>query len=184
MKKPVKTSDSKATAANTRSSATLDSRAQTDLFAKAMKHFSSSDYGKAKDLFDQAAQGPSIGVNESATMYSRMCVQRLEGQRLQLKTGDDHYNYAISLMNLRRLGDAVPHLAKAIELSDSGHARYAMALACGLQGDLPAAVAHLQRAIEIDPSTRTLARNDADFLPLLKDSVVRQLIVGDTSDED
>ena len=183
MKKTPKTSDSKAPAANTRSTATTNSRGQTDLFARAMKCFSSADYGKAKALFDQASQGPSIGVTESATMYSRMCVQRLEGQKLQLKTGDDHYNYAISLMNLRRLNDAVTHLGKAIQMQDSSHARYAMALACGLQGDLPAAVAHLQKAIEIDPSTRTLARNDVDFLPLLQDPVIRNLIVGNRSGE-
>lgn len=181
MKKPVKNSDMKSTTDGAASAAELDAKAQTELFAKAMKLFAKGHYGEAKPLFDQASGGPKLSVNESAIMYGRMCGQRLAQEHVALKTADDHYNYAVSLMNLRRLEEAAASLRKAIDLGDAGHIRYAMSLATGLQGDTSTAATHLQRAIELDPTIRTAARNDPDFQPLLQDHAIRELVTGEKS---
>lgn len=178
MKKPVNPNDLKTSTEGARTSTALDSKSHRDLFAKAMKAFSTGDFKAAKEMFDKAMHGPELSVNESARMYSRMCEQRLDRAKPALKTADDYYNYAISLMNLRRTAEAAANLKKAIELGDTGYIRYAMALACGLEGDIPAAAAHLQRAIDMDPATRTHARTDSDFQPLMHDAVIRDIING------
>lgn len=157
----------------------LDSKAHTELFSNAMKRFAAGDYAAAKELFDQAAHGPVLSVNETALMYGRMCAQRIQRASPELSSAEDHYNYAVSLMNLRKVADAVPYLQKAVALGDAGHIRYALGLALGLQGDMPGAIANLQKAISLDPSVRGMARNDSDFQPLMQDHIVRELILGE-----
>jgi tetratricopeptide (TPR) repeat protein len=174
MKKTAKTTAPRAAA----NSVPATSKQHRELFAQAMKKFNAGAFGDARRLFDLCAQGPEIAVKESAQMYSRMCAQRLEKQQVVLKTAEDHYTYAVSLMNLQRHADALPHLQKAMQLGDGPHVRYAMALASGLVGDMPGAVAHLEKAITLDPATRSLARSDIDFQPLLQDAVIRELVTG------
>jgi tetratricopeptide (TPR) repeat protein len=177
MKKATKQSDSKLAAA--KAAAALDAKAQTDLFGQAMKYFSRSDYAGAKTLFDQAGGGPQLSVCESARMYARICEQRLDQAKPELQTADDHYTYAVAMINGRRLPEALTHLQKALAMGDVAHVRYALALASGLEGDIPGAAAHLQRAVEMDPSMRSFARGDADFQPLLKDPVIGQVLAGE-----
>jgi tetratricopeptide (TPR) repeat protein len=153
----------------------------TERFAEAMKLFNAGNFAEARRVFDLCAQGPEITVKESAQMYSRMCTQRLEKIQPVLKTAEDYYTYGVSLMNLQRHADALPHLQKAVQLGDGAHVRYALALASGLVGDMPGAVAHLEKAISLDPATRGLARSDSDFQPLLQDAVIRELVTGPRS---
>jgi tetratricopeptide (TPR) repeat protein len=178
MKKPSKPTDSKTATDGSRSGPMLDSKSHKNLFASAMKAFAKGDFQAAKQSFDEASNGPELSVNESARMYSRMCAQRLEHGRPPLHTADDHYNYAVTLMNQRRHNEAGTHLRKALTLGDKGYIRYALALVCGIEGDLREAASQLQRAIDLDPSTRTHARNDSEFQPLLQDAAIRELVQG------
>jgi Flp pilus assembly protein TadD len=114
-------------------------------------------------------------------MYARICEQRIQRSQPDLKTAEDHYHYGITLINARRPAEAVQVLERSAALGDSAHTRYALALACGLLGDSAAAAQHLQRAIDLDPATRSLARNDTDFQPLLQDSAIREVLFSERS---
>jgi len=161
-------------------SRTLDNKGHTDLFARAMKSFTSGDFRKARMLFEEASAGPVLSINESARMYTRMCDQRLKNEKVELKTPEEHYDYAVKLINERRLAEAVGHLKSALQgRSPGGHVHYAMSLALGLQGDIAGAHRHLKQAIELDPQTRSLARGDADFQDLLQDATLRDLVFPD-----
>jgi len=144
-----------------------DSRAHTELFARAMKIFQQGEYQKAATLFEQAAAGPKIGVNESALMYFRMCQQRLSQMTVELKTPDDYYNYAIGLINSRKFREARESLEAAAAAGVQPHYCYALALVEGHLGSMEVAASHLRRAIQMDPALRSLARSDPDFAPLL-----------------
>jgi tetratricopeptide (TPR) repeat protein len=172
MKKTSKTTSPKATPESVPS----NGKAHTEMFARATKQFNAGEFEDAKRLFELCTQGPEITVRESAHMYVRMCAKRMEKPELVLNTAEDHYTYAVGLMNLQKFGDALPHLQTAMRMGDGPHVRYALALASGLVGDMPGAVAHLQKAIALDPGTRNLARSDADFKPLMQDPVIRELV--------
>ncbi len=144
-----------------------------------MKNFTAGDYQKAKPLFDQASHGPSLPVNESAQMYSRMCVQRIERANPDLRSPEDRYNFAVSLINLQKYQDAKHHLEAAVAASAQPHFMYALALVEGMLGSIPAAAQQLRRAIESDPSLRSVARNDADFAPLLQHTQIREVLAGE-----
>jgi tetratricopeptide (TPR) repeat protein len=177
MKKATKQADSKQT--GTKPPAPMDAKEQTGLFAQAMKLFTKGDYAGAKAVFSQAGAGPQISVCESARMYARICEQRLEQAKPELKTSEDYYTYAVAMINGRRFAEALIHLQKALSMGDGPHVRYALALASGLEGDVSGAAVHLQLAVEMDPSLRSFARSDADFQPLLKDPVIAQVLAGE-----
>jgi len=179
MKKSAKTTDLKSTADHPASAGEMDSKSHTALFSEAMKCFTAGDYRKAKALFDQASKGPRLQVNESALMYSRMCGQRLERSNPELRSPEDHYNFAISLINSQKYQDAKPHLEAAISGRTMPHYYYALALVEGLLGAIPAAAQQLRRAIESDPSIRSVARNDVDFAPLLQHPQIREILAGE-----
>lgn len=152
-------------------------KAQMEVFGKAMSHFGAGDFRKARSLFEEASSGPSAGVGESARMYARICEQRLNSGHVSVKTAEDHYNYGISLLNQRKLDDAIKHLKAAISQGeDSGDAYYALGLASGLSGDVHSARQHLERAFQLNPKTRALARTDSDFQSLMEHAELRRLI--------
>ncbi|MGC4049416.1 MAG: hypothetical protein QM757_07870 [Paludibaculum sp.] len=146
-----------------------------------MKNFTSGDYRAAMEVFEQASQGPSISVNESAQMYKRMCRQRLDRETPQLKTAEDHYNFAVGLMNAGKFSDARKYLETAVDAGSESHHLYALAIVEGMPSfSSISAVRHLRKAIQGDRGLRNVARNGyADFQPLLQHAQIREVLAGD-----
>jgi tetratricopeptide (TPR) repeat protein len=155
----------------------MDAPRQTQLFEGAVKSFHARDFRKAQALFEEAAAGPSRAMAHSARLHARICHQRLAKPQLRLETAEDHYNYAISLINQGQLELAGEHLGKALQkLPGADYIHYAMALARGLSGDMQRAAEHMKRAIELQPRNRGLARNDPDFDEIAQRSPMRELL--------
>jgi Flp pilus assembly protein TadD len=96
-----------------------------------------------------------------------MCDRRLEQDKPNLGTAEDHYNYGVALLNTRKVPEARSYLEQALRMTPGAdHIHYALALAQALDGDLAKAHENLKRAIELEPRNRRLARQDADFAPL------------------
>jgi Tfp pilus assembly protein PilF len=145
-------------------SAGMRQEEQTALFDKAAGYFRRGDFAQAKGLFEKAASGPLREVAHAARLHVRMCEQRISQFVPQLSSAEDHYNYAIALINRRELPTAEKHLQEAVRLApDRDHIHYALALARGLRGDVTLARESLKRAIELEPRNRAHARNDPDF---------------------
>jgi len=177
MKKPTRVTEVKGVAEPATAARALDAKTQTEIFGRATKVFTSGDFRKARTLFEEALNGPSLEVAESARSYIRMCEQRISKEKVDLTTPDEQYDFAVRLINERRLPEAQQHLQTALAaLPNAGHIHYAMALAKGLSGDFAGAHGHLKRAIELDPQNRALARGDTDFQELLYHSELRGLL--------
>lgn len=153
-------------------------RSQQEIYSEAMRAFWAGDYQRAMALFEQASTGRDISVSESARMHIRMCQRRLEAAQNALKTPEEHYLYAVSLMNAQQYGEARPHLEKAIAADPRPDYHYALALTLGMLGNIDAAAASLRSAIEADSSIRNTAKNDPDFAPLLENAVIRETLAG------
>lgn len=140
------------------------SQNQSEMFDRAIRAFQAGNYAAALKFFEKAEQGPLREMAHSAKLHGRMCAQRMAKPELSLKTADDHYNYAVTLINERKLERAEKHLLLAMAQSPKGdHLYYALALCRGLGGDLAGACSNLKRAIELQPRNRVAARNDPDF---------------------
>lgn len=172
--KPVRTSEpvrsdaaSGSLAAAQHPSQELSAPAQLAAFESAMRLFHERHLAEARKLFQQAVHGPECDVAQRARLHIVMCDRRLSQEAPALRSADDYYNYAVALINTRKLAEARQHLERALEIAPGAdHIHYALALAQALGGDLPGAHENLRRAIELEPRNRIMARQDADFAPL------------------
>jgi tetratricopeptide (TPR) repeat protein len=153
-------------------------RSQQEIYSDAMRAFWAGDYEQAMALFEQAAAGRDISIAESARMHIRMCQRRLEAAQSAPKSPEEHYLYAVSLMNAQQYGEARPHLEKALAADPRPDYHYALALTLGMLGHIEEAAASLRNAIQADSTIRKMAKNDPDFAPLLENAVIRETLAG------
>ncbi len=142
----------------------VDARSQAAMFDQAVRLFHKGDFSAAVTLFERAATGPEREMAHTAELHARMCSRRLNRPDVTLRTADDHYDYAVALINERTLEQAERHLLLAIaQTPKADHLFYALALCRGLSGDIQGAHSNLKRAIELQPRNRAAAKNDPDF---------------------
>jgi len=164
---PARAAGSSTSAAPASAPQKQNAQKQLAAFESAMKQFHARHLQQARDLFQQATEGPERDVAQRAQLHIAMCDRRLKQDAPTLRSADDYYNYGIALINTRKLAEARQHLERALEITPGAdHIHYALALAQALGGDLPNAHENLRRAIEIEPRNRIMARQDADFAPL------------------
>ena len=153
---------------------------QASAFEKATALFQKREFIRARDLFAEAAAGPTVGLAHSAQMYLKMCERRMGEGQAKNQTSEELYTLGVSLLNRGDLDGAVLALEKALQQKpDADHLHYALALCAGQRGDMPAAVTHLRRAIELQPSNRIAALNDADFHAIAQHASMRELLGGE-----
>jgi len=150
---------------------------QARLFEHAVSLLQAQRYAEAQRWFERAAHGPLADLAHAALQRARMCAQRMARSEPVLAGAEDHYNYAIWLLNQRRLAEAEVHLNKALaEKPQDSHYYYALALCRCWCGDLAGASRYMRRAIELDPAQRIAARNDPDFAPFLNQSPLAEVL--------
>ena len=144
-----------------------NSQDQFAAFEAAVRLFHARQFKEARELFLRAVPGPERDVAHRAQLHATMCERRLQQAPVSLRTAEDHYNYAIALLNTRQIDEARKHLEQALQLSpDADHIFYALAVAQALAGDANGAHEHLKRAIELEPRNRIMARQDGDLAAL------------------
>jgi tetratricopeptide (TPR) repeat protein len=137
---------------------------QYDAFERAVQLLHKRSFRDAKELFEKARQGPNLEIAANATTHVRMCERRLAAPLPEPKSAEEHYNYAIALINLRDLVQARRHLDIALQTEPrADHVHYAMGVCLALSGDAAGAYDSLKRAIELQPRNRMVARQDSDL---------------------
>ena len=107
-------------------------------------------------------------------LYLNIC-QRQAAQREAAPQTIDERLYAATLaINGGQYDEAIAHLRLVRdEDPDNDHALYMLAVAHAQRGEHAEAVAHLERAIALNPENRALARSDPDLEPLRDDEAFR-----------
>ena len=173
-KNPGPTTDGSQTGAAAQSAKIPD---QLEAFETAIRLFHARKFREARERFLTSMGGADRGIAHKAELHVKMCDRRLEEQALVLQTADEHYDYAITLINERKLPMARQHLLKGLEQQpEADHIYYALALCDGLSGDLQSACDNLKRAIEIQPRNRIAARQDADFASIANQPPLDRLL--------
>jgi tetratricopeptide (TPR) repeat protein len=113
-------------------------------------------------------------LHERVRLYLNIC-QRQESQRAAAPQTIDERLYAATLaINGGKYDQAIGHLRLVRdEDPDNDHAIYMLAVAHAQRDEHAEAVAHLERAIALNPENRALARNDPDLEPLRADEAFR-----------
>src|ERR1019366_3887443 len=153
---------------------------QMESFEEGVRLFHARRFQQARERFLQAMRGPDRAVSHRAGLHARICEQRLESPGPVLYTPEEHYNYAITLMNSRDLATAQKHLRTALDAdSTADHVLYALAACQSLGGDLQAAYENLKRAIDLQSRNRLAARQDPDFAAMAGHPAFARLLYPD-----
>ena len=142
-------------------------------------------FDKAKPLFQKVLTGPSKELIDRATVHLNICNQHLERPASsQFKTPEEHFDYAVSLMNVGDYVTAREHLDKLLKQSPKAdYVIYGLAALECLTGHVEDSLRHLDEALRLKPQLRFQARNDSDFQNLAEDPRFTELLYPDPGAE-
>ena len=140
-------------------------------------------FEKAKPLFEKVLAGPSKELTDRAAVHLSICNQHLERSTAQqFKSVEEHYDYAVSLMNLGDYVTAREHIEKLLKQSPkTDFVIYGLAALDCLTGHVEDSLKHLDEALRLNSSLRFQARNDSDFHNLAEDPRFTELLYPDPS---
>jgi tetratricopeptide (TPR) repeat protein len=137
-------------------------------------------YEKAKTLLLKVAAGTNRELADRAAVHLNACNQQLERGANQFKSPEEHYDYAVSLMNVGDYVGAREHLEKiSKQVPKADYAAYGLAALDCLTGHLEEALRNLARAVSLNAALRFQARNDSDFQNLGEDPRFTELLYPD-----
>ena len=113
-------------------------------------------------------------LHERVRLYLNICQRQATHREAAPQTIDERLYAATLAINGGQYDQAIAHLRLVRdEDPDNDHAIYMLAVAHAQRQEHAEAVAHLERAIALNPENRALARNDADLEPLRDDEAFR-----------
>jgi len=141
-------------------------------------------FDKAKAALQKVIGGPSKELTDRAAVHINTCNQHLEKVSVQFKSPEEHFDYAISLMNVGDYVQAREHLDKLHKQSPkTDYVLYGLAALDCMTGHVEDALRNLDEAVRVNPALRFQARNDSDFQNLSEDPRFTELLYPDPGAE-
>jgi tetratricopeptide (TPR) repeat protein len=134
------------------------------------------DYSGAAAMFESVLrQYPEEKeLHERVRLYLSICRRHTTPREASPRTIDERLYASTLAINGGQYDQAIAHLRLVRdEDPDNDHALYMLAVAHAQRGEHAEAIAHLERAIALNPENRSLARRDADLEPLRGDEAFR-----------
>jgi len=138
-------------------------------------------FDKAKPHFQKVITGPSKELTDRASVHLNTCNHQLERSTAnQFKSPEEHYDYAVSLMNVGDYVTAREHLEKLHKQAPKAdYVIYGIAALDCLTGHVEDALRRLDESLKLNPQLRYQARNDSDFHNLAEDPRFTELLYPD-----
>ncbi len=146
------------------------------LYERGLEALQRHAYGEAAKLLESVLrQYPEEKeLHERVRLYLNICQRQLARIEPQPQTIDERLFAATLAINGGQYDQAIAHLRLVRdEDPDNDHALYMLAVAHAQRDEPAEAVAHLERAIALNPENRGLARTDPDLDPLRDDDAFR-----------
>ncbi len=148
-----------------------------DNYQAGLKAMQERKFERAKGLLQKVVEGPSRELADRAAVHLNTCNQQLARSSTSFKTSEEHYDYAVALMNQGNYDEARAHLEKILKQNaKADYAIYGLAVLDCLQGRVEDSLRHLDQAIRLNPAHRIHARNDTDFQNLADDPRFTELL--------
>jgi len=141
-------------------------------------------FERAKSLFQKViATGPRE-LADRAQVHLNTCLRRLDQPRTVFRTPEEHYDYAVSLINIGEYVGAREHLEAVLkDVPKADYAWYGMATLNCLTGHFEESLQALTEAVRLNPACRFQARNDSDFKNMADDPRFTELLYPETGVE-
>jgi tetratricopeptide (TPR) repeat protein len=134
-------------------------------------------FERAKTLFQKVVSSGMREIADRAKVHLNTCAQHLQQTATAFRTPEEHYDYAVSLINVGDYVAAREHLEKILKLTAKvDYAWYGMAVLDCLTGHFEEALRELGEAIALNAANRYQARNDSDFNNLADDPRFTELL--------
>ncbi len=135
-------------------------------------------YDKAHVAFEKLLAVSPPDFADRIRMYLDTCVKHaLKKKDSELTTPEEHYDYAISLLNDGNYEDAREHLNQIVSThTTADYAFYGLAVLASMTGDAHKCLDHLTEAIRLNMLNRIQARSDSDFQDMADDPRFTELL--------
>ncbi len=146
------------------------------LYEQGLERLQQHDYAGAADRLEAVLrQFPEEKeLHERVKLYLNICRKQASAVQPAPRTIEERLFASTLAINGGRYDEAISHLRLVRdEDPDNDHALYMLAVAHAQRGELAEAVAHVERAIALNPENRALARTDPDLDPLREDESFR-----------
>ena len=146
------------------------------VYEKGLEALQRHDYQGALDLLNSVLRlyPEEKELHERVRLYLNICERQASRREASPQTVDERLYAATLAINGGQYDQAIAHLRLVRdEDPDNDHALYMLAVAHAQRDEHAEAVAHLERAIALNPENRALARNDPDLEPLHDDETFR-----------
>ena len=146
-------------------------------YQAAVQYLQQGKYEKALDAFNKLLPTAPPALVERCRMYIATCRRQIEKPALKFLTPEEHYDYAVSQLNVGYYDDAREQFQAIL----AGHptadyAYYGLALLSAITGQSQDCLDNLQRAIDMNPKNRLQARVDNDFQSMVDDPRFTELL--------
>ena len=146
-------------------------------YEAAVKAMQEHKFEKAKTLLEKILAGGSRELMDRARVHLNLCNQQLAGTSTSFKSQEEHFDYAVSLINSGQNDQARGHLEKILKQNaKADFAYYGMAVVDCLTGQVESSLKNLNEAIRLNPQNRFQARNDSDFQNMPDDPRFTELL--------
>lgn len=146
------------------------------LYERGLEALQRRDYRTAEDLLASVLrQYPEEReLHERVRLYLNICQRQAAPPEATPQTVEERLYASTLAINGGRYDEAMTHLRLVRdEDPDNDHALYMLAVSHAQRGEHAEAIAHLERAIALNPENRGLARHDPDLEPLRGDESFR-----------
>jgi len=146
-------------------------------YETALRLMQEGKYDKACAAFKQLLASSPADFTERIRMYINACIQQASRHETRFHSGEERYDYAISLLNDGNYEDARTQLKKILsDNSSADYALYGLAVLASMTGDAHHCLEHLTEAIRLNPRNRIQARADSDFQDMADDPRFTELL--------
>jgi tetratricopeptide (TPR) repeat protein len=142
-----------------------------------LKAMQEHKFEKAKALLEKIVANGPRELADRARVHLSTCNQQLGGALASFKTSEEHFDYAVSLMNAGQYDQARVHMEKILKQdSKADFAYYGLAVVDCLTAQVEGSLKNLSEAIRLNPHNRFQARNDSDFQNMADDPRFTELL--------
>ncbi len=134
-------------------------------------------YEKALAALEKLLPGAPAEIQDRCRMYINTCRRQLQKNGRSFPTPEEHYDYAISLLNTGYFEEAREQFGQILgNYPHADYAFYGLAVLEAITGRIQDCLANLARAIELNPRNRLQARVDNDFQNMADDPRFTELL--------
>jgi len=134
-------------------------------------------YEKALSALEKLLPEAPAEIQDRCRIYISTCQRQLQSRGRSFATPEEHYDYAISLLNTGYYEEAREELNQILnDHTDADYACYGLAVLESITGHTQQCLTSLSRAIELNPKCRVQARADNDFQNMADDPRFTELL--------